>query len=140
MAWKYNDTYIRAGRSWVGTATDEEGNTFLDILMNNPDIQCFILNTGRIGGMDRGRKITVRDSVKIMEMIARDKIVWKKDEFWGYEVPVQIPGLELNQFDLSNYSPEEQIQQLSENLKQERLEWLSQFHGLDQDIISAIKP
>jgi len=28
MAWKYNDTYIRAGRSWVGTATDEEGNTF----------------------------------------------------------------------------------------------------------------
>jgi len=28
MAWKYNNTYIRAGRSWVGTATDEEGNTF----------------------------------------------------------------------------------------------------------------
>jgi hypothetical protein len=28
MAWKFNDTYIRAGRSWVGTATDEEGNTF----------------------------------------------------------------------------------------------------------------
>ena len=28
MAWKYNDMYIRAGRSWVGTATDEEGNTF----------------------------------------------------------------------------------------------------------------
>ena len=28
MAWKYNDKYIRAGRSWVGTATDEEGNTF----------------------------------------------------------------------------------------------------------------
>ena len=28
MAWKYNDTYIRAGRSWVGTARDEEGNTF----------------------------------------------------------------------------------------------------------------
>ncbi len=119
---------------------DEEGNIFLNILRNNPDIRCFILNTGRVGGMDRGRKITVRDSVKIMEMIARDKIVWKKDEFWGYEVPVQIPGLELSQFDLSNYYPEEQIQQLSEDLKQERLEWLSQFHRLNQDIINAIKP
>ena len=117
---------------------DEEGNTFLDILRNNPDIQCFILNTGKVGGMDRGRKITVRDSVKIMEMIARDKIVWKKDEFWGYEVPVKIPGLELSQFDLSNYYPEEQIQELSEDLKQERLDWLSQFHSLNQDIINAI--
>ncbi len=119
---------------------DEEGNIFLNILRNNPDIQSFILNTGRVGGTDRGRKITVRDSVKIMEMIARDKIVWKKDEFWGYEVPVQIPGLELSQFDLSNYYPEEQIQELSEDLKQERLGWLSKFHSLDKDIINAIMP
>ena len=118
----------------------KEGNIFLDILRNNPDIQSFILNTGRIGGMDRGRKITVRDSVKIIEMIARDKIVWKKDEFWNYEVPVKIPGLELNQFDLSNYYPEEQIQKFSEDLKQERLDWLSKFHSLNQDIINAIMP
>jgi len=119
---------------------DEEGNVFLDILRNNPDIRCFILNTGKVGGMDRGRKIRVRDSVKIMEMIARDKIVWEKDEFWGYEVPVKIPGLELSQFDLSNYYPEEQIQVLSEDLKQQRLEWLSKFRGLNQDIINAIAP
>lgn len=119
---------------------DEEGNIFLDILKNNPDTQCFILNTGRVGGMDKGRKITVKDSVKIMEMIARDKIVWKKDEFWGYEVPVQIPGLDLDQFDLSNYYSEEQIQELSEDLKKERLEWLAQFHSLNQDIVNAIKP
>ena len=73
-------------------------------------------------------------------MIARDKIVWKKDEFWGYEVPVQIPGLELDQFDLSNYYSEERIQELSEDLKQERLEWLAQFHNLNQDIINVIRP
>jgi phosphoenolpyruvate carboxykinase (ATP) len=119
---------------------DKEGNIFLNILRNNPDIQSFILNTGRVGGTDRGRKITVRDSAKIMEMIARDKIVWKKDAFWGYEVPVQIPGLELSQFDLSNYYPEEQIQELLEDLKQERLGWLSKFHSLDKDIINAIMP
>jgi len=119
---------------------DEEGNIFLDILRNNPNIQCFILNTGKVGGMDRGRKITVRDSVKIMEMIARDKIVWRKDEFWGYEVPVQIPGLEQDQFDLSNYYSEERIQELSEDLKQERLGWLAQFHSLNQDIINVLRP
>ncbi len=123
----------------VGSRT-EEGNIFLNILRNNPDIQCFILNTGKIGGTDRGRKITVKDSVRILEMIARDKIVWKKDEFWGYEVPVQIPGLELSHFDLSNFYPEEEIREVSEALKRERLEWLSRFPGLNIDIVNALKP
>ena len=118
---------------------EEEGNIFLNILRNNPDIQCFTLNTGSVGGTDRGQKITHRDSLKILEMIARDKIVWKKDEFWGYEVPVEIPGVDLKRFDLGTYYPDEQIQEFSEDLKQERLEWLSQFPQLDRDIINAIQ-
>ena len=118
----------------------EEGNIFLSLLRNNPDIQCFILNTGKVGGEDRGQKITHKDSLKILEMIAKDKIGWKKDEFWGYEVPVEIPGVDLKRFDLSNYYPEEQVQVLSADLKQERLEWLSQFHGLSRDVITAIVP
>ncbi len=119
---------------------EEEGNMFVSILRNNPNIQCFILNTGKVGGADRGRKITHRDSLKILEMIARDKIIWQKDEFWGYEVPVQIPGVDLDRFDLNQHYPEEQIQGISEDLKQERLEWLSQFRGLKRDIINAIVP
>ena len=119
---------------------EEEGNTFLSILRNNPDIQCFLLNTGKVGGADRGQKITVKDSVKILEMIARDKIIWKKDEFWGYEVPIHIPDIDLSRFDLDNYYSKEQIQELSEDLKQERLEWLSQFKRLDKDILKAIMP
>ena len=90
--------------------------------------------------MDGGQKITVRDSAKIMEMIARDKIVWRKDDFWGYEVPVQVPGVDLARFDLNRFYPEAQVQELSENLKRERLEWLAQFPGLNLDIIRAVKP
>lgn len=119
---------------------EEEGNIFVSILRNNPNIQCFILNTGKVGGADRGQKITHRDSLKILEMIARDKIVWQKDEFWGYEVPVEVPGVDLERFDLNQHYPEEQIQGISEDLKQERLEWLSQFQGLNRDIINAIVP
>jgi len=118
---------------------EEEGNILLSLLRNNPGIRCFILNTGKVGGEDRGQKITHKDSLKILEMIARDKIVWKKDEFWGYEVPAQIPEVDLGRFDLSNYYTEEQIQQLSADLKGERLEWLSQFHGLSSDVINALQ-
>ena len=138
----------QAGKSLrvVGTnpfivgSREEEGNAFFHILRHNPDIKCFILNTGKVGGTDKGQKITVLDSVKILEMLARDKISWHRDEFWGYEVPVKIPGVELSRFDLGNFYSKEQIQELSENLMQERLEWLAQFPGLDKDIISAIKP
>jgi len=117
----------------------EEGNIFLSILRKNPDIQCFILNTGNVGGMVRGQKITVRDSIKIVEMIARDRIAWQKDDFWGYEVPSEIPGIELGRFDPKNYYSDEQIEQLSQNLKTERLAWLSRFPALNQDILAAVK-
>jgi len=138
----------QAGKSLrvVGTnpfivgSEEAEGNAFLSILRNNPDIQCFLLNTGKVGGDDRGQKITVRDSVKILEMLARDEITWRKDDFWGYDVPVDIPGIDLARFDLDCYYSEEQITGIAQDLKQERLEWLSQFKGLDPDIFKAIKP
>ena len=119
---------------------EEEGNILLNLLRNNPDIECYILNTGVVGGAVRGQKITHKDSLKILEMIARDKIEWQKDGFWGYEVPVHIPGVDLERFDLTNYYTEEQVQELSENLKRERLEWLAQFHRLDRGIINALRP
>ena len=117
----------------------EEGNIFLGILRENPDIQCFILNTGNVGGMVRGQKITVRDSVRIIEMIARDKITWRRDDFWGYDVPSEIPGVELDRFEPKNYYSDEQIEELSHDFKRERLAWLAQFPSLNKDILTAIK-
>lgn len=123
----------------VGSEEDE-GNIFLDILRKNPNMQCYLLNTGKVGGVSSGQKITVVDSVKIIEMIARDAITWKWDDFWGYEVPVEIPGLDMSRFDLNNYYTPDRIQEYCRDLKKERLEWLGQFTGLDTDIINALKP
>ncbi|MFC1980285.1 phosphoenolpyruvate carboxykinase, partial [Chloroflexota bacterium] len=118
----------------------EEGNMFLSILRENPDIKCCILNTGCVGGVDRGQKITVKDSVKILEMIARDEITWQRDDFWGYDVPSEITEVKLDRFDPGNYYTAEQIEQLSQDLKRERLDWLSRFPSLDEGILNAIRP
>ncbi|HEY49938.1 MAG TPA: phosphoenolpyruvate carboxykinase (ATP) [Dehalococcoidia bacterium] len=123
----------------VGSRT-EEGNMFLDILRKKTDIQCFFLNTGVVGGMVRGQKITVKDSVKILEMIAKDNIEWVKDDFWGYEVPLEVPGVDLERFDLKNFYDDDQIEELSEQLKNERVSWLSLFPGLSRDIVNALNP
>ncbi|MFC2068119.1 phosphoenolpyruvate carboxykinase [Chloroflexota bacterium] len=122
----------------VGSHADE-GNMFLKILQDNPGIQCFILNTGYIGGIIRGQKITVKDSVRIIEMIARNAITWQRDNFWGYDVPQSIMGVELERFDPGSYYSDEQIEQLSIELKNERLDWLSQFPSLNPEIIQALQ-
>jgi len=123
----------------VGSEVDE-GNLFLSILRRNPGIQCFILNTGWVGGRNTGQDITVRDSVKIMEMIARDKIIWKMDDFWGYEVPLEIPGVDMKRFELNRFYPEDELMERSETLKRERLQWLDRFKGLNHEIFRALKP
>ena len=119
---------------------EEEGNSFLRIMRNNPGIECFMLNTGVVGGADRGQKIGHRDSLKVLEMLARNEIGWQRDDFWGYEVPVTVPGLDLGRFDLRNFYTDEQVAEMSRDLKQERQEWLSRFPHLDPDIVSALKP
>ena len=52
----------------------------------------------------------------------------------------EIPGVEMERFNLSRYYSSEQMQEMSEKLKQERLEWLARFPGLDKDITGALKP
>ena len=57
-----------------------------------------------------------------------------------YSSSIDIPCVDLGRFDLSNYYAEEQIQDISEDLKRKRLEWLSQFHRLDKDVIATLRP
>jgi len=119
----------------------EEGNIFLSILRSNPHIKCYMMNTGNVGATEglAGENITVRDSVRIIEMIARDEIRWKEDPFWGYEVPEEVPGMDYQRFELRNFYQPDEIQSLQLALRNERLEWLQRFEDLDPAIIDAIR-
>jgi phosphoenolpyruvate carboxykinase (ATP) len=119
----------------------EEGNIFLSILKKNPQIRCYMMNTGNVGATEgnAGENITVRDSVRIIEMIARDRIKWKEDPFWGYEIPEEVPGMDFARFDLRNFYQPSEIQALEEALRKERIEWMERFEELDPSIIDAIR-
>ncbi|MBN1170012.1 phosphoenolpyruvate carboxykinase (ATP) [Candidatus Micrarchaeota archaeon] len=119
---------------------DEEGNRFYDIIKNNPDCQCYLLNTGKIGeGEEKpGEKITVYDSVTIIREIARETLIWKKDPDWGYEVLDSCPGIETSKFHPEKHYNSEKYAELTEKLKKERKEWLSQFKNLYPEIRNAI--
>jgi hypothetical protein len=54
-------------------------------------------------------------------------------------VPTDIPGVELDRFQPESYYSEDQIGRLSAELKQQRVDWLSQFPSLHQDVLNAVK-
>jgi len=121
----------------VGNEADE-GNIFLNTLRRNPGMECYLLNTGWVGGEHRGVKISVKDSARIIEAIARGTITWKPDEFWGYEVPEHVPGLDMARFDPDNFYAPDEIDRANRELRDERRRWLASFNDLDPSIANAL--
>jgi phosphoenolpyruvate carboxykinase (ATP) len=119
----------------------QEGNRLLAILRDNPDMQAYILNTGSIGASDGfpGEKVSIRVSTEIMKQIAREGIAWEKDPDWNYEVPREVPGLDLAKYAPRSYYSPEKYRELVGRLREERRAWLSRFPGLDPVIPRAVE-
>jgi phosphoenolpyruvate carboxykinase (ATP) len=119
----------------------EEGNRILRILRENPDMQAYILNTGSIGAKagTAGEKITIRVSTEIMKQVARESILWETDPDWGYEVPREVPGIDLARYSPRRHYPDAEYAALVAKLRQERQEWLARFPGLDPEIPKAVE-
>lgn len=130
-----------------------EGNLFYDIISRHPEkVECYQLNTGGVGEIieidDRtGERNVLQpvDRVKIAEMaaiirgIVREEIEWEDDDTWGYQVPSRVEDVNLQRFDPHNFYSQEQIDEFVRNLRQERIEHLESFDGLNRDLISAFK-
>jgi len=118
----------------------EEGNRLLDILNNNPDMECYLLNTGSVGAGSGspGTKITIGVSTGILREISRGSISWKTDPDWGYLVPEEIPGIDLKPYSPELYYTPGEYRQLVDNLRQERVQWLGKYQGLKKEILETV--
>ncbi len=132
---------------------DEEGNRFMQLLRDNPGVEVFLLNTGRIGGrgLDRklrhdaqgqplGAKIGVLDSTAIIQQLARGGIRWVADPDWGYEVAAAVPGIPdyATRLDPRGYYTPGDYAELTRILKADRRAWLEQFPDLDPAIPTSL--
>jgi len=86
-----------------------------------------------------GQKIRIQDSAAIIREIARSRVEWKRDEYWGYEVPAAIPDFDLGRFDLARWYTPAELKAMQESLRAERLQWLAKFRDLDPVIAGAVK-
>lgn len=117
----------------------EEGLKLKEILQNNPDMECFILNTGSVGAKAdfEGEKLTIKVSTTIMKEIARDSIEWVEDKEWGYKVAKEVKGIDIEKYNPRNYYTKEEYAQIASKLKVERETWLNKYESIASAEIAA---
>jgi phosphoenolpyruvate carboxykinase (ATP) len=109
----------------------EEGNRFRN-LIDDLGVDCFVLNTGNLGGRDIG----VEDSVTILREIARENVEWDEDDATGLTVPGSLPGMDADAFDVAHHVDDHE-QKLAE-LRAERRTHLDTFEDLAEEIRDAV--
>jgi phosphoenolpyruvate carboxykinase (ATP) len=122
------------------------GNRFLELLETMPDVEVYVMNTGRVGGGDgdpRSIKVTIPDSSAVITGIVEDTIAWQEDPDFGYYVAADLPGFPnpdlLRPRDLyARQGRLDEYERIVEQLKADRREYIRQFPGLDQSIIDAL--
>ncbi|AGL01750.1 phosphoenolpyruvate carboxykinase (ATP) [Desulfoscipio gibsoniae] len=119
----------------------EEGNRLLEILEANPDMECYLLNTGSIGmgGNRPGVKISIHASTTILKYIATGEIKWQTDPDWGYQIPEHIPELDMTVYDPRSYYTKEEYLSMVQQLREERIRWLDKYPELKLEIKNTIK-
>ncbi|MBI4498914.1 MAG: phosphoenolpyruvate carboxykinase [Chloroflexi bacterium] len=117
----------------------KQGNFFYQLLKANPDIRVYLLNTGKMGGMDDGVKITPEVTMRTVEAVVRGQVSWQYDPILGYDTATDIPGVDLNQYDPYRIYGKDRFAALMGALRRERQAWLDQFPELHADIRNALK-
>jgi len=121
------------------------GNRMLELL-DQHELQAFVLNTGRVGGGDSNpdsKKVTIPYSSAIVQAIVEGTIEWTEDPDFGYEVASSVPGVD----DIEILQPHRLYERTGRDgdyaatvakMKRERSEYLASFDGLDPSILKSI--
>ncbi|MDE0959782.1 MAG: phosphoenolpyruvate carboxykinase [Planctomycetota bacterium] len=125
----------------------QQGNRFLQLLKKHP-MEVYLLNTGRVGGPaaeDRSMKVKIQHSSAIVKGIAESSIQWELDPDFGYEVASEVPGIDSKDIGILQPRLLYQAQQRTEEylghverIREERIEFLNSFPGLDEEITQAL--
>lgn len=116
---------------------DGEGNLLYDWLTKNEGITAYVLNTGGVGHGDDAHEVKLEDTAIIIREICRDGVQWQRHDERDFEVPMTVPGVDLEPLRVENRFDAENLEQRLAALKEERERWLEQFTDIHDEIRSA---
>jgi phosphoenolpyruvate carboxykinase (ATP) len=108
-----------------------EGNRFRD-LIETLSVDCFLLNTGSVGGRDIG----VSQSITILREVARGTVSWKQHNHTGLSVPADVQGMDIEAFRVTDNI--DGYETHLTDLRKERQQYLNSFEELAADIQDAV--
>ena len=121
-----------------------QGNRLLELLAMMPDLEAYVLNTGRVGGeADGSKKVRILDSSAIVQGIVERTIEWRTDQDFGYEVASAVAGVD----DVELLQPRrlyerqdrlEEYESIVARLKKERVEYLSGYTALSPAVLDGL--
>ncbi len=121
-----------------------QGNRLLSLLETMPELDAYVLNTGRIGGDGDGSlDVTIPISSAIVQGIVEGTIAWQPDHDFGYEVASQVPGIDAPEL-LQPRRLYERLHRVEEyeaivaRLKKERVEYLNDFAALNPAVLDGL--
>ncbi len=117
----------------------KEGNKLLEILKNNPNVEVLIVNTGKVGGIEDGIKISPRTTLNLILDALKGEVEWAHDPVVGYEVATEAKDVQCSLFDPYRIYGRRTYEEMMDKLYQERMEWLKGFKGLKPEIIEALR-
>ena len=116
----------------------------LELLETMPDLETFVLNTGRVGGEgEDSKKVEIAHSSAIVQAIVEGSVEWRSDPDFGYQVARSVPGVddgELLEPRLlyQRHGREEEYEAIVARLKKERVEYLAGFSALDPSVLEGL--
>ena len=121
-----------------------QGNRLLELLATVPELETYVLNTGRVGGEGEGsKKVTIPVSSAIVQAIVEGTITWEEDPEFGYDIARSVPGVDdddllrpVRLYESSGRRSE--YDEIVARLKKEREEYLSGFTALDPAILARL--
>jgi len=122
------------------------GNRFLELLATMPDVEVYLMNTGRVGGVDddpRSKKVKIPHSSAVVQGIVEGSIAWAEDPDFGYSIAAELPGFPDDELlrPREMYASQDRIDEYDavvQTLKADRREYIRTFPGLDPSIIDAL--
>lgn len=118
----------------------EHAHLFHEILKWNPHIDCYLLNTGGVGEGEHHRKITLHDTLNILESILRGGLEdWETCDATGLMVPRSVRGIDSILLHPEKLFPRDEFEKRQGALYAARREILESFAGLDRAIVNSIK-
>lgn len=121
-----------------------QGNRLLELLDSMPDLEAYVLNTGRVGGEgDDSKKVHISDSSAIVQGIVEGTIEWKPDPDFGYEVADSVPGVkdvELLRPHLlyESHGRTDEYDAIVGRLRSERMAYLKGFLAMDPAVVAGL--